>query len=497
MVITVTKLPYDKTNPADILRYSEELEGITFQNVLQKIFSGEELEEKVKYYDNPRSKGGLGNLLEEHYYFYSPNSISDADFVEAGVELKVTPYEINKNNQCKAGERLVITMIPNNEPISDDFETSHLKQKISHILMVWYERIRGEARTKQRIQYVNLYNLYSEICKNDLEIIRNDYKRITEKIIAGKAHELSEGDTQYLGACTKGATAERSLQPQYYNDTIPAKRRAFSLKQSYMTYVLNQYVKKRKMSFDAIFTPADLQKADLETQVIERIEKYVGNTEEALYSMFGFTYTQGNRPKHINTLLVNRMLGVQTDQAEEFAKADIKIKTIRVQKNGKPKESMSFPKIKIKEFVKQDFEESAEYNFFQETKFLFVVFKETNTGEYILKGAKFWNMPIMELEGIGRAEWESYKKKFLTGVNFTITKDKSGKEIIKNDLPSKSEHTIFHLRPHAQKSAYVINGKRYGMGNDRDMDDLPNGDKMTCQCFWLNNDYIAKIIEDI
>jgi len=29
------------------------------------------------------------------------------------------------------------------------------------------------------------------------------------------------------------------------------------------------------------------------------------------------------------------------------------------------------------------------------------------------------------------------------------------------------------------------------------MDELPNGDKMTKQCFWLNKKYVLKNIQDI
>ena len=46
----------------------------------------------------------------------------------------------------------------------------------------------------------------------DLLIIKRDWETISQKIKNGKAHELSEGDTFYLGACTKGSTAEKSLR---------------------------------------------------------------------------------------------------------------------------------------------------------------------------------------------------------------------------------------------------------------------------------------------
>ena len=410
------------------------------------------------------------------------------------MELKVTPYE-KSSKGLKAGERLVITMIPNDKPIELDFKGSHLESKLKLILLIWYERIKTQPRTSNRIDYVTLFDLYSDIFSKDLEIILDDYNKIVEKIISGNAHKISEGDTKYLGACTKGQNADKSLRPQYYNNLVPAKRRAFSLKQSYMSYILNNFVNNGLLNYDSIFSKDDLAYGDFDEKVLEKININIGKTESELYKEFSID--KNKNLKQINRILTNKMLGVNTENAEEFEKANITIKTIRVQENGKPKESMSFPKIVIKEFVKQDFENSYEYDFFESTRFLFVVFKENSNGIYILKGAKFWNMPINELETIGKVEWESYKQKFLDGVNFEVKKQKTGKIVISNDLPKKSDNKIFHLRPHSSKSAYLINGVKYGDGKETDMDELPNGDKMTNQCFWLNNDYISKIIADI
>ena len=386
-------------------------------------------------------------------------------------------------------------MIPNTEPIESDFKGSHLEKKISKILMIWYHRIKSQKRTEHNIDFVNLYNIYSKICSKDLEIILDDYKTIVNKIISGNAHKLSEGDTKYLGACTKGSTAAKSLKPQYYNKDILAKRRAFSLKQSYMTYVLNNYVQEELMGYDSIFSEEDLKHGEFDAQIVSKINLYVGRSEEELYRAFNLLTE--SKSKQINKVLVNRMLGVNTDNSEEFQKANIIIKTIRVQRNGKPKESMSFPKIKIKELIKQDFENSYEYEFFETTRFLFVVFRENEEGNFILSGSKFWNMPIEELESIGKFEWNCYKNKFIEGINFNIKKLKDNKQIVENDLPKKTETKIFHLRPHSSKSAYLIDGIRFGNGSESDMDELPNGDKMTNQCFWLNNDYIKNIIKDI
>ena len=490
----INNLPYDDTDPKDIFRYSQGLLNHNFVDVLSGVFESKELKEKIDYYNNPKGKGTLGNLLEEHYFFYKPNSSPEPDFDKAGVELKATPYEFTKKG-TKAGERLVITMIPNTGPIEIEFKGSHLEKKIKRILMIWYNRIKNQNRTEHSIDFINLYDIYSEICAKDLEIILDDYKIIVEKIRSGNAHKLSEGDTKYLGACTKGTTAAKSLRPQYYNENIPAKRRAFSLKQSYMTYVLNNYVQPGLMDYDAIFSEEELKDGDFDKKILFKINSYAGKTVEELCHLFSITVD--NKSKQINKMLVNRMLGVNTDNAEEFQKANIVIKTIRVKKNNKVKESMSFPKIKINEFINQEFENSYEYEFFETTRFLFVVFRESEDGKYILSGSKFWNMPIDELEEVGRLEWNKYKEKFIEGVNFTVKNLSCGKQIIENDLPKKTDTKIFHLRPHSSKSAYLINGKKYGNGSSTDMDLLPNGDKMTHQCFWLNNDYISEIIRDI
>ncbi|QPK93861.1 hypothetical protein HCQ94_04560 [Actinomyces sp. zg-332] len=484
-------LPYDDTSIKDILRYSQELVGLSFADILSNFFKDEELSEKILHYNNPRNKGSLGNLLEEYYFLYKPNNISSPDFKKVGLELKVTPYEKSKKG-VKAGERLVITMIPNNKSIDLDFTGSYLEQKIKNILMIWYYRIKGQERTAYNIDFVNLYDIYSKVCAKDLKIILDDYKIIVGKIKSGNAHNLSESDTKYLGACTKGATADRSLQPQYYNSKIKAKRRAFSLKQSYMTYILNNYVQPGLMSYDSIFTEEELEYGDFDGKVIDKIKTYIGRSDKDLYNAFTVTNS-----KQKNKLLVNKILGVNTDNSEEFAKANIVIKTIRVKRNGIPRESMSFPKITLKDFVTKEFCDSYTYDYFASTRFLFIVFKENEHGEYILKGSKFWNMPIQELETTGKKEWEAYKNKISSGVEFTITCDSNGRQRVLNDLPKKSDNEIFHLRPHSAKSAYIIKGIRYGNGSDIDMDELPNGDKMTHQCFWLSNYYIANIIKDV
>lgn len=97
-----------------------------------------------------------------------------------------------------------------------------------------------------------------------------------------------------------------------------------------------------------------------------------------------------------------------------------------------------------------------------------------------------------DLEVTVRKEWEQYKHIIEYGVQFTKLIDRNGKISFSNNLPNKSETEIIHIRPHATKAAYRFhNGEEYG-NVERDANELPNGEFMTTQSFWINNNYIIK-----
>ena len=86
------------------------------------------------------------------------------------------------------------------------------------------------------------------------------------------------------------------------------------------------------------------------------------------------------------------MLGIKNSKAEEFAKANIVVKSIRIERNGKNKESISFPPFKFLDLVQQSWEDSDFYEYFETTRFLFVIYRAQDE-HYVLQGAKMWNMP--------------------------------------------------------------------------------------------------------
>ena len=413
-------------------------------------------------------KGAIGSVLEESWFGYSINSESQPDFAEAGVELKVTPYIYTKKG-LRAKERLVCNIINYMEEYKRTFSTSSFWTKCNTMLLMSYEHKSGISKGDFTIDEATLFGFPTE----DLLIIEKDWETIIGKIKAGKAHELSEGDTLYLGACTKGATAA-SVRQQPFSE-LPAKQRAFSLKQSYMTYVLNSYIFGNKTDEHIIKDPSLLKEQSFEEFILSKIRPYFGKTQSELLDEFNLNTTA----KNTNELLLSRMLGVtgHLSATEEFQKANIIPKTIRVNLNGSITESMSFPVFNFKKIISEEWEDCEFKTMLEQTKFLFVVFKYNASQELVFQNLKFWNIPEKDLEEV-RIVWEKTVNIIKQGVEFRTV----GKRTF-NNLPKASENRVSHVRPHAR--------------NADDTLELPDGRHMPKQCFWLNNTYIREQLEKI
>ena len=228
-------LGYDAGNPLSIEAYAKRLIGKTFSDVCDADTVNEVVvidDDYESSHENKNRKGGLGDLIEERFFHYKCNSDSRPDFPDAGVELKVTPYRVNKNGSLVAKERLVITMIDYFKVVNEPFESSHFWNKAKLILLIYYLYLdEVENRLDYKINYAQLFTPP----KDDLQIIKQDYEKIINKIKGGKAHELSESDTLYLSASTK--SSDSSVRREQPFSAELAKPRAFSYKSSYMTYI--------------------------------------------------------------------------------------------------------------------------------------------------------------------------------------------------------------------------------------------------------------------
>ena len=432
-----------------------------------------------------KNKGDLGQIVEEGWYGYTPNNDAEPDFPEAGVELKVSPYRYTRNG-VSAKERLVCDIINYIDEVTKTFETSAFWHKCKCICLLSYEWRNGESKEDMFVDHATLLNEYPT---EDLLIIKHDWEIIIQKIRAGEADLLSEGDTMYLAASTKGSTAEKSLRPQPFS-TKKAKQRAYSLKTTYMTRLLRKYVFGEGEDEHIIKDWRLLETSSFDEIVLRMFDPYLGCSTKEIAEKFGMKWA-GHAVKSVNYDVTRRILGItgDPDRAEEFRNANITVKTIVVDKNNKPEQSMSFPSFSFIEILDQEWEDSDVYDQMVASRFLFVVFERDHKAEIpVLRKVFFWNMPVHDTEELQRV-WENTRIAIRHGAGLQLSGN-----IVRNTLPKASESYLAHVRPHAARAAYKLSDGTIIGDYKKDASPLPDGQWMTTQCFWFNKGYVQSII---
>ncbi len=422
------------------------------------------------------NKGVIGQIVEEGVFHYPINSNHEADFSNLGVELKVTGLKKDKKNHLSMKERLVLNIINYQEEAKVDFENSSFWKKNACILILFYL---FEYELSD-YDFMFLDSFLHRFNQKDLIIIKNDWDIIHNKIINGNAHNISEADTMYLAACTKGSKANKELRKQPYSNEL-AKQRAYCLKTSYMNTIVDVIFSKEKM--ESIIECEELQNKSFEQIIITKLKPFFGKSENDLFQLFNVP--QNSKAKY--NLLVGCMLGIHgvINKTEEFRKANIELKTIRVEEDGNIQQHMSFPYFKYTEIINQEWEESDIYEKLSTTKFIFVIFKKNNN-IYYFEDAFFWNMPIKDIE-------EYVKPVFYETINCiksgNILKEVTDLKCVTN-FPGSTFNGVCHVRPHDQKSFRQTNK---GL-------ELPIPDKLTGftsytkYCFWLDKRYIKDFV---
>jgi DNA mismatch repair protein MutH len=453
------ELPYNRKDKSSVIEYTKRLIGKTLRQLCEDEISRHQF----------GGKGNFGQLLEKYYFLYENNSKPEADFKEIGLELKSSPLKQLKSNGFRSKERLVLNIINYNELINQEFYTSEFWSKNKGLLLVFYLHELEVSSIDYIIKIVGEW----QYPPTDLEVIKKDWEIIKAKVDQGKAHELSEGDTFYLGACTKGANAQSTRSQPFSAE--PAKQRAFSLKQGYVNHIIasisnDNYGKYGKLISSLI----PKQSLTIEEVVISKFKPFYGYTIKQLIDKFDLGIN--SKAKSFYSMLTNSILGIELDKkVEEFEKADIQVKTIRLKENNLPKEDISFPAFKFEDVAFEDWDDS-DFKECLERKFLFVFFQFENENLKLRK-VKFWNMPYSDILEAKKV-WEKTKNILLNGL---IVNEIKGK-MRKTNFPGKTFNHVAHVRPHAI--------------NRDDTFQLPVRDKKTGatdytkQSFWLNNSYV-------
>ncbi len=434
-------LPYNRKDSKSIEAYAQRLLNKSLRVVL-----GSQIKQTYS------GKGKLGQILEDLYFQYKPNSESEADFQEAGVELKTSPLK-KTTKGFTSKERLVFNIINYEEEHTKTFKTSSFWRKNKLLLLMFFLYQQGIEDLDYIFKIIHLW----EFPPTDLKIIEDDWQKIISKIKAGKAHEISEGDTLYLGACTKGAN-NKSLRKQPFS-TEMAMQRAFSLKSKYLNYIIGKSLPSERIVKD---TKEYKKGESLEDIVKKRFIPYYGLSEDEIIAKLKLPKSKAKSRFY---LIAKAILGVKKEKIEEFEKADLALKTIRLEHSGALKESMSFAQIQYKEILNESWDDSYWFNTLTK-RFLFVAFQKDENGEPRLKNIMFWTMPVKDLE-VAHAYWLDTKRK-----------------IAKNDFShfiKISDDRICHVRPKGI--------------NSKDLMETATGAMEKKMCYWLNSSYIKEIIK--
>jgi len=446
---------YDLSDPLSIERYAKRLIGKTLMDVLDP-----QVVNSIRTIRNNRARGSFGDILERHFFDIHPDNRSGLpDFDRAGVELKSTPMR-RRGTRLVAKERMVLSMIDYMGLPAETWERSSFLLKNRRLLTVFYMHEDGKAVIEYRIRVVGLW----EFPGDDLKIIRDDWSKIQAKVREGRADEISEGDTNYLGACTKGRNAESNWRQQPFSNR-KAKGRAFSLKASYVNSMIERMVGRgdaEPLENKLVKDPSDLQDRTLEDLVLERFEPFLGKTTDEIARDLGISAKK--HAKNFNDLITKAILKVK-DRMIEFEKADIMVKSIVLETSGKLKENVSFPAFDYAEIVNEIDWDSSKIKGMFDRKFFLVVYQKRPADVRVLRKVMFWTLPIKDLLEVKKV-WLATRKAIREGRY--------------DDLPKISDNSVSHIRPHGRNALDIV--------------PTPDGGVTMRRCFWLNAKYIERQI---
>lgn len=480
-VLIFANAPYDPDDRESVMRHARKLEGRTLREAINALVPPKELgvvmEEAAKYCTG-KAKGKFGNAIEAGHFYYRPNSDKEPDLGWA--ELKCTGLKrvmSGRSTKLTAKERLVICMINfgggqrADAPslLDESFDTSHAKKKLESLVLVFYEYAKDTAVLDLKVHLVDHWT--PDV--SELRMIREDWEVIRSYVNDGKAHLISEGLTNLLGACTKGAKGTDRVKQA--KSPEQAKPRAFALKQAFVTQIYERLLSQRsggkapepEIHLDGM----DLYrraKDNFEDFVTKRLNKYAGKTTVQICDELGITGKFKSKDKHARRMrkFLNKILSGSQDQESdnlaEFKNTGLQIKTVRLKANGMPAEAVSFPHFKYDELAAEDTWEDSELYGMLTSRFLFIFLREMGEGkDPVFEKAVFHSLSEADLDE-AEAAWKLAVEKAC--------------EQLYEEMPGQKANRVIHVRPHDSKARY---------GKD------PSIEKH--RCFWLNQPYLQTV----
>ena len=211
---------------------------------------------------------------------------------------------------------------------------------------------------------------------------------------------------------------------------------------------------------------SDTINENFQKKVLDMFTKYFGKTYSELIKELGLPY-EDKFPKSVGSIIIKEIIKRENSKIDQLDLSKFNIKTIRVDGNGRPQQSMSLAQLKYNKIVNETWKNSDLYRILSKG-FIFIVFKikhKDDKNPELFK-VKFWQMSNEDFE-IASNFWELTKDSIMRG-------DYNSFVSIKNDF-------IMHIRTKGV--------------NNKDFMITPQKTLETKKGFWLNSSYIQIQIE--
>ena len=447
---------FKKDSIESILSYARGLEGKSLLDIIPN---------QTRFH----SYGNMQDALAE-LFFFSKYQSGEPFFKEAGLGFKAIPLHSVTENEFTVFNNVFLDEINSKRIQIEKFNNSSFWKNSSQILFVFYRQESKESYFNFRIELARIW----EPSGSDLNIIKQDWETIKNRINTSKGGNFLLGDTFYLGCEKTSAYRKTNSQVQHPIKTRN-KKIFYVLKKKYISNFINSAKSNNIKS-----VVSELKRPGKEyLKVVDEFEKYYDLNVDAIYEHLGFSMNK--KAKGYYSTLTRAIIGnISERELSEFYDSRTVIRTVRLDENFKPTQNISFPAFNFIDIANNDWDSSS-FKSILEQNFFFVFFKYKEN-ELLLKRVVSWKMDKSDLLEAKKV----YDRTREVIMNGAIVKSISIKGIRKTNFPGLRFSEVCHVRPHAQNTEDVL---KLPVN-----DTYTNLTHYTKHSFWLNASYIKNRI---
>ena len=405
------------------IKYHDEY--FTKNEIIEKfeVFEGEktlkEVDVRDVFHSQEPAKGIVGCVVEQSVLGMKQNSKQEADLqiLQSDGEYRRTELKStgvvpsNKEGQkYEAKEPASLTAVSIGTIEHETFDNSHFKDKLEHLLFVFYLYDRNKVLEDGSIEYQKVvpYKEYDRFKvlgykffdlledEDELAKFKNDWLKTQEYLINANKTEDPEALYPMLHSSIKDNLFYCDIAPRYKKktDKEAGQTPRFRLKKTYVNTIFQDAYNEMKGKAKLERLPLTINSyEELNAKLHELTLTYKGKTVEELVKHFGIKtqYLSKTKkedrdiiPKQVTETIAVNMLGGESRKISNidlFEKIGVIGKSIVVTQTQKRTEDTKFFTLDLEELNDEqiEFEDSSFYQYFSEHKILCIIYEEPST----------------------------------------------------------------------------------------------------------------------